>query len=86
MDTHESIARALLNASLDNFLDSDGVIKCCVDSTVAHKAFEMLYPVRPQEVDYAVWGYKYACGNCHFKIYRGDNYCKNCGRKVAWND
>lgn len=80
MDTHESIARALLNASLDNFLDSDGMIRCCVEATVAQKAFEMLNPVRPKEVDYAARGHKYFCGNC-----KEDNYCKNCGRKVAWN-
>lgn len=83
--THENVARALLNASLNNFLDSDGKCKCCVDPTVAQKAFEMLNPVRPKDLDYDAWGHKYFCGNCNFKICREDNYCKNCGRKVDWN-
>lgn len=83
--THKNVAKALLNAALDNFIDSDGNCKCCVDATVAQKAFEMLNPIRPHEVDYAVWGYKYACGNCNFKIYREDNYCKNCGKEIDWN-
>ena len=42
MYDHESIARALLSASLDKFLGSDGIIKCCVEATVAQKAAEML--------------------------------------------
>lgn len=48
MDTHESIARALLSASLDNFMDSDGIIKCCVEATVAQKAEEMLKAQEPR--------------------------------------
>jgi hypothetical protein len=48
MDTHESIARALLSASLDNFMDSDGIIKCCVEATVAQKAAEMLKAQEPR--------------------------------------
>ena len=55
--THENVARALLNASLDNFMDSDGNCKCCVDATVAQKAFEMLNPVRPKDLDYDARGH-----------------------------
>ena len=56
MDTHESIARALLFASLDNFMDCDGVIKCCVEATVAQKAAELLKaqelpPVKPEKLE-----------------------------------
>lgn len=85
MDDHASVAKILLSASLDNFLDSDGIIKCCVEATVARKAAEMLNPFRPKALDYGARGYKYYCGNCHFKIWREENYCSNCGRKVDWN-
>ena len=82
--THEYVAKALLDAALNNYIDSDGECKCCVDPTIAQKAFEMLNPVRPKDLDYDARGHKYFCGNFHFKIWREDNYCKNCGRKVAW--
>ena len=30
--------------------------------------------------------YLYYCGWCGIDIRRGDYYCRNCGRKVDWND
>lgn len=48
MDSHESIARALLNASLDNFLDGDGIIKCCVEVGLIQKAIELLKEQEPR--------------------------------------
>lgn len=30
--------------------------------------------------------YLYYCGWCGIDIRRGDHYCRNCGRKVDWND
>ena len=41
-------------------------------------------PVKPQEHDYVIYGVKYTCGACHHKIWRNNNFCPNCGRKVEW--
>ena len=30
--------------------------------------------------------YLYYCGWCGIDIRKGDRYCRNCGRKVDWND
>ena len=86
MDSHESIARALLNASLDKFLDSDGIIKCCVEATVAQKAAELLKEI---EVEPKVIrkGNHCECPYCGEEVFRdtNPNYCGFCGRKVAWD-
>lgn len=57
----------------------------CAPGSLLKDTLQMLNPVRPKELDYDAYGHKYYCGNCNFKIWREDNYCRNCGRKVAWN-
>ena len=86
MDSHESIACALLNASLDNFLDSDGVIKCCVKATVAQKAAEVLKEIE-EEPKVIKKGNHCECPHCGEEIFSdtNPNYCGFCGRKVEWN-
>lgn len=86
MYDHESIASALLSASLDNFMDSDGVIKCCVEATVAQKAAEMLKEIEkgPKVIKK---GNHCECPYCGEEIFSdtNPNYCGKCGRKIVWN-
>lgn len=87
MDDHASVAKALLSASIDNFMDSDGIIKCCVEAIVAQKAAEMLKEIekRPKVIRK---GNHYECPYCGEEIFSdtNPNYCGFCGRKVDWND
>jgi hypothetical protein len=95
MYDHESIARALLNASLDNFLDSDGVIKCCVEASVAQKAAELLKAQEPVLLENQHKPYGHStnanspwisrCPKCGKKIEgKQTRFCKYCGQAVKW--
>ena len=43
-------------------------------------------PVKP-ELRMTKHGFRQwiVCGNCHGKIYGGDNYCRHCGMAVKWD-
>ena len=57
------------------------------DGEILHLAIELLEtlePVTPQDHDPVIYGHRYLCGKCHHKIWRNNNFCPNCGRKVKW--
>jgi hypothetical protein len=48
MEHTDNVIKALVAASLDNFMDSDGLIKSCVEVSVIQKAIELLKAQEPR--------------------------------------
>ena len=54
----------------------------CKDALALLKAQE---PIAPHDYDPVIYGHRYTCGNCHHSLWRNDNYCSQCGKKVKWD-
>lgn len=96
MAYREKVIKGLELCVASEFTNSgecDGMDECpyyddaefgCIMSLM-RDALELLKPVKPQEHDYVIYGYRFTCGACHHKIWRNNNFCPNCGRAVKWD-
>ena len=66
-----------------------GDLYTCAFDVLCHDANVLLReqePVPPIEGDPVIQGFRFVCGKCHWRLYRNNNYCSHCGKKVKWSD
>ena len=51
---------------------------------VLNRVLKEMEPIAPHDYDPVIYGHRYTCGKCHYSLWRNDNYCSQCGKKVKW--
>ena len=86
---HEEWAKGLIYCDMEGFaVEEDGSLllldECDNSRYCPIGRFEIVWDesVPPIEGDQVIQGFRFLCGKCHWKLYRNNNYCSHCGKKV----